>query len=195
MRHTATIDEYITLSLTRCKKMGYFLPNTVQEGTISWRENGEVFAAIKLTTDTLNHVCTLHYCFNGKEIKETVRLRWRSSNLDKGANVWERARGFYYFVCPVTGRSCRNLYLIGGRFVSRFAFKHLYEKQTLSRHQRADIFRFLDAADKVERLERQPYRKRTYRGKPTPYARKLEHLNRQALAWYWNLQGQAESLS
>lgn len=195
MRHTATLDDYLALSITNCKTIGYFKPDTVQEGIIRWRNGGEVIAAIKLTTDTVNHTCTLHYCYNGNEVQETVRLRWRSSNLDNSADLWEKRRGYYYFVCPLTGRSCRKLYLVNGRFVSRFGFRHLYEKQTLSRRQRADLFRFLDAADKVEKLERQPYRKRTYRGNPTPYARKLERLNRRAVAWYYNLQDQAQSLS
>lgn len=185
MRHTATIDEYITLNITRCKKIGYFQPNTVQEGTVSWRNNGEVYAAIKLTTDTFNHTCTLHYFYNGNEVKETVRLRWRSSNLDNSANIWEKGRGFYYFVCPVTGRSCRKLYFVGGRFVSRYGFKCLYEQQTKSRAQRDNpLFGFLDVEAQLETLERQRYRRMTYKGKPTPFARKYERLVNKANKYY-----------
>lgn len=191
MRHNPTIDEYLTLNITTCKKLGYFQPNTVQEGSVLWTNGGEVVAGIKLRTDTINHVCTLSYVWNGTQVEDTVRLRWRSSNLDTGVISWEIGRGFYYFVCPVTGRSCRNLYLVNGRFVSRYAFKALYKQQTLSRHRRADVFRFMDAADKVERLARQRYRKRTYRGKPTPYALRLERLNDKAVKWYGDLQIEA----
>ena len=186
-----TLDEYLTLSLTRCKALGFFAPNTVQEGRINWKtSDGEQVGAILFTTDTVNHTCTLHYSHNGNEVKETVRLRWRSSNLDQGV-TWEKGRGFYYFVCPVTGRSCRKLYLVNGRFVSRHAFKALYEQQVYSRSRRNDIFRFLDYADKLEKLEQQPRRKYTYRGKPTPFARKVERLNRRGAQWYARLNNEA----
>ena len=183
MALTTTLQDYIRLSLTRCKDLGYFVPNATAEGVITWTSGDERIAAVRFKTDTVNNRCIISYRIDGEDVTQKVWLRWCCSNLNRG--------GYYYFVCPVTGRSCRNLYLIGGRFVSRFAFKHLYEKQTLSRHQRADIFRFLDAADKVERLERQPYRKRTYRGKPTPYARQVERLLHKAE----RLAGQAFSLT
>ena len=191
-----TIQDYLRLNLTRCKALGYFVPNATAEGVITWAQGSDVIASVRFTTDTVNHRCTIAYSTaDGEQVTQTVRLRWRSSNLDKGVNTWEKGRGYYYFVCPVTGRSCRNLYLVNGRFVSRHAFPHLYEQQTLSRSRRTDVFRFLTYADKVEQLEQQPRRKYTYRGKPTPFARKVERLNRRAIGWYSTLEEQAHSLN
>ena len=190
-----TIQDYLRLNLTRCKQMGYFVPNATAEGVITWAQGSDVIASIRFVSDTVNHRCTIEYrTADGEQVTQTVWLRWRTSNLDKGANTWEKGRGFYYFVCPVTGRSCRNLYLVNGRFVSRHAFPHLYEQQTLSRSRRNDVFRFLTYADKVEQLEQQPRRKYTYRGTPTPFARKVERLNRRAIGWYGELEEQAHRI-
>ena len=176
-----TIQDYLRLNLTRCKALGYFVPNATAEGVITWAQGSDVIASVRFTTDTVNHRCTIAYSTaDGEQVTQTVWLRWRSSNLDKGV-TWEKGRGFYYFVCPVTGRSCRNLYLVNGRFVSRFAFKALYETQTESHSQRDNpLFKTLDAWDKLEQLERQKYRRYTYRGKPTPYARRVDRLLRKA---------------
>ena len=172
-----TLQDYLRLNLTRCKALGYFVPNATAEGVITWAQGSDVIASVRFTTDTVNHRCTIAYrTADGEQVTQTVQLRWRSSNLDKGV-TWEKGRGFYYFVCPVTGRSCRNLYLVNGRFVSRFAFKALYETQAESHSQRHNpLFKTLDAWDRLEKLERQKYRRYTYRGKPTPYARQVERL-------------------
>ena len=189
-----TIQDYLRLNLTRCKALGYFAPNATAEGVLTWAQGSDVIASVRFTTDTVNHRCTIAYRkTGGEQVVQTVQLRWRSSNLDKGV-TWEKGRGFYYFVCPVTGRSCRNLYLVNGRFVSRHAFPHLYEQQTLSRNRRNDVFCFLTYADKVEQLEQQPRRKYTYRGKPTPFARKVERLNRRAIGWYRDIEEQAHRI-
>lgn len=196
LRHSKPIiQDYLRLSLTRCKALGYFVPNATAEGVITWAQGSDVIASVRFTTDTVNHRCTIAYRkADGEQVTQTVWLRWRSSNLDQGESTGGKVRGYFYFVCPVTGRSCRNLYLVNGRFVSRHAFPHLYEQQTLSRSRRTDVFRFLTYADKVEQLEQQPRRKYTYRGKPTPFARKVERLNRRAIGWHNSLEEQAYRL-
>ena len=184
---TATINDYLRLSLTRCKALGYFVPNATAEGVVSWTRGDDVVGAVRFRTDTVNNRCYIAYrTADGKDETQKVWLRWRASNLNRG--------GYYYFVCPVTGRYCRNLYFVNGRFVSRFAFKALYEQQTLSNSRRNDIFRFLDYADKLEQLEQQPRRKLTYRGKPTPFARKVERLNRRGCLWYERLNDDGRNL-
>jgi hypothetical protein len=97
-------------------------------------------------------------------------LRWCNSNLNRG--------GYYYFICPITEKACRKLYLVNGGFISREAFKPLYEKQTQSHNRRNDVL--LKAAElilQLERLEELKYRRYLYRGKPTPYGEKIKRLN------------------
>lgn len=178
MARTTTIQDYIALSLTKCKEMGYFVPNATAEGVITWSSNGQAIAAVRFRTDTTENRCYIAYTkADGTQVTQKVWLRWHSSNLNNG--------GYYYFVCPVTGRSCRKLYFVGGRFVSRYGFKCLYEQQTKSRAQRDNpLFGFLDVEAQLETLERQRYRRMTYKGKPTPFARKYERLVNKANRYY-----------
>ena len=177
-----TINDCLCLSLTRCKELGYFAPNATAEGVITWSWNGRKYAAVRFMTDTVNHRCGIAYKTNdGEEIQQFIQLRWRPSNLSKPDNLNTDKGGYYYFVCPSTGRACRKLYLINGRFVSRFAFRHIYEQQKKSRNQReSPLMETLAVWDELERLQQQKYRRYTYKGKPTPFARKVERLARKA---------------
>ena len=84
------------------------------------------------------------------------------SNLGKG-HVW-------YFLCPLTGKRCRNLYLVGERFLHREAFTGcLYEKQTYSSSRRS-LNKLFEKAFGAETLYAQLYKnhfKTHYAGKPT----------------------------
>jgi hypothetical protein len=72
------------------------------------------------------------------------------------------------------------LYLVGGRFISRYAFRALYAKQRYSKAQRAEFLTILKEWNEYEQLAAQPYRKTTYRGKPTPYGKQIERYERTA---------------
>ena len=41
-----------------------------------------------------------------------------------------------WFVCPVTGARCRILYLVGGRWISRRAFRGAYPSQRIPARER-----------------------------------------------------------
>jgi len=155
---TGTIEQYICLSVTDCKRLGFFKPGTVATGTVPY--------------------AVLRYRYRDENVDTTLTLRYKGSNLNNGT-------GYYYFVCPVTGLSCRKLYLVNGRFVSRAAFRPLYRKQTESRTRRSGGLALLDALADLEALEGEKYRRFTYRGKLTPYGKKCERIARRAS----NLQG------
>lgn len=177
MTRANTYDDYLTLDLTKCKALGYFVPNATAEGVITWHRGSTKVAAVRLRTDTVNNKVYLAYnTTNGEERQQAIWLRWQSSNLN--------IEGYYYFVCPVTGRSCRKLYFVDGRFISRFAFKALYEAQTRSHAQRKSIWRFLASVSELENLAEQPHRKRTYKGKLTPYARKVQKIDAALMEWH-----------
>lgn len=168
----ATIEDYLTLTVTDCKRLGYFVPNAKATGAIKWTSNGNKVAEIGFGTNLTGiPVAVLSYTYNGKPIDTTITLRFHHSNLNPNAST-----GYYYFVCPVTGRSCRKLYLVDGQFVSRFALRVPYEKQNESRYQRAGMLAYLSSFHKLDELTAQRYRRITYRGKLTPYGRKLKRL-------------------
>lgn len=169
MEKTKSLQDYICLSLTRCKKLGFFVPNSIAEGVMDWCIGSEQIAAAKISTDTINGKCKVIFkTGNGESHTQDIALAWRPSNL--GVN------GYYYFVCPETGRNCRNLYFVNGRFVSRFAFKCLYRQQQESRSERKSPFRQLAKLCEIDDLLHDKYRRYEYKGKPTPYARKVKKM-------------------
>lgn len=175
MTFQVTMEGYLTLSVTDCKKLGYFREGALCKGVVKWtRKDGTKTAEIGFSTDTRNAVpfARFVYTYNGTPKEYTVTLRWKPSNLNP-------KQGYYYFVCPVTGLSCRKLYLVEGRFVSRRAFSAMYTTQTRNRTERSPLLRTLDYLTQAEEMENQRYRKPYYRGNLTPYGRKLERLYKQ----------------
>lgn len=169
MGKTMALQEYICLSLTRCKDLGYFVPNAVAEGVMDWYIGSDQIAAAKLKTDTINGSCEIVFkTENGERLTQNIALAWRPSNLGVG--------GYYYFICPGTGRNCRKLYFVNGRFVSRFAFKALYKQQRESRTARKSPLRQLAKLCECEDIINDKFRRYEYRGKPTPYARKIKKM-------------------
>jgi len=172
-----TIEDYLTLTVKDCKRMGYFVPNAKATGVIKWSRNGNRVAEIGFGTNLTGiPVAVLSYTYNGQPIDATISLRFHHSNLTPNAS--DTTHGYYYFVCPVTGRSCRKLYLVDGHFVSRHALTVPYAKQNESRYQRSGMLAYISAMHELEELTAQKYRRYTYRGKLTPYGRKVERLER-----------------
>lgn len=167
-----TINDYLTLSVSDCKRLGFLKPLAFRSGSVIWHQKGKQLAAVTLTTDTRTvPVAKLSYTVNGKYVCDTLYLRFKHSNLK------ENNGGYYYFVCPETGRNCRKLYLVDGHFKSRSAFRPLYEQQKKSKKQRTNpLYLYLDLEDTAERMVNQKYRRIFYRDKQTPFGCKLEKI-------------------
>lgn len=168
--NTPTIEDLLTLTVTDLKRLGFLRVGEKHGGAVKWERGGERIASIYVITDCTGELgkCRLVYEHpDGKISDYTLYLWFKQSNLNA-------EQGFYYFRCPVTGRTCRKLYLVGGRFISRYAFRALYAKQRYSKAQRTELLTVLKEWNDYEQLAAQPYRKRTYRGKPTPYGEQLE---------------------
>lgn len=94
---------------------------------------------------------------NERSQRETIFFKSKPSNLGDGIT--------YYFVCPRTGALCRRLYFTDRYITSRNGFrKPLYLSQARS-HKQRDLF------------PTEPYRengKMYYRGKLTPYGKRVE---------------------
>ena len=169
-----TIDEYITLSVTDCKRMGYFVNGALASGVVRWKQGGRLVASVGFATDTRGvPVARLSYNYNGQDVTDTIALRWKRSNLRA-----DTEHGYYYFRCPVTGALCRKLYLVDGRFVGRRAFRSLYPQQAKSHTERDGYTSTLERLVRADELARQPYRREYYKGRLTPYGRKMQKLAR-----------------
>ena len=99
-------------------------------------------------------------------IKTEFRLEKR--RLVSGGWAW-------WFVCPVTNRLCKKIYCVNGRFMSRFAIdKPRYRMQLKSKTDR-----LIDRYDFYRGYRpKRPHGKMTYRGKPTPYGKRVERAKR-----------------
>lgn len=169
-----TIDRYLSLSVSDCKRLGFLRPNAICSGSIQWTRGGAVIASVGFGTLTTGvPVARFSYEADGVQMAYDVALRWKRSNLNP-----DSTDGYYYFVCPETGNLCRKLYLVGGRFVSRRAFHALYRCQTYSKKYREDTRAWRALMDADDLVFSQRYRRETYRGKPTPYGRKVDKIAR-----------------
>ena len=163
-------DEVKTVSISFLSKHGYLKPNQWQSGIVTWSRNGNKTGSISIRVNTHPErpYLELDYKSNDTPINYQVALVSILSNIGKGI-VW-------YFICPHTGKRCRKLYLIGGYFYHRSAFRGcMYEKQTQSYNNRWLCRQFdkLHGSDKAyEQIYSKHFKKR-YNGKPTKRYLKL----------------------
>lgn len=184
-RTNCSIEDLLALSITTLKRLGLLARNGSRSGRVEWNQRGRVTASMFVETDTTGEVPLIRFVYNwdGSPVDYSAPLRFTPSNLNRG--------GYYYFVCPITGRSCRKLYLVAGRFVSRFAFRAPYGTQRRGRAEREGrgvyAVQLSNQAGAVEK-----YRKKYYSGKLTPYGRKREKLEAKALNAERNGEGRAD---
>jgi hypothetical protein len=98
---------------------------------------------------------------------QNIRLLTKPFNLNKGS-LW-------YFICPITGTSCRKLYYYNGRFQCRQAINGRYELQSITPKIRKIIKQFTDTQvlDKMRQQIIAPHRRSTYAGSPTASTRRI----------------------
>lgn len=155
-------DGLRTITISFLKTHKYLEPGSFKGGSINWSQNGLPTGNIDIIVSTVEEssYMELIYMADGTPINYRVKLVSVPSNLGFGL--------IRYFLCPVTGKRCRKLYLIGNYFSHRSACDGLYEKQTKSKSGRElyKFFSFLDTDQHYEKLHRK-HLKKTYAGKPT----------------------------
>ncbi|NOZ35659.1 MAG: hypothetical protein GXO80_10225 [Chlorobi bacterium] len=169
-------DSVNQISITKLKEWNYLKPHQISKGIITWSINGKETASISFLINTFveQHFIILDYKYRDKPIKYKVFLKVQYSNLGKGY--------FYYFICPVTGKQARKLYLSGGYFLHRTAFNGcMYECQIKSKYMRK-LDKLFGAHFDYDKLYDELYRKyfkKFYAGKPTKrYKRIINQLKK-----------------
>lgn len=164
------LEEKKFISLNELKKWGYLSEVQNKVGSIEWSRNGEVYSSIGLRSDIDEDYSYLILDYTKQEqyFKYRIDLVRVPSNLGKGE--------VFYFICPITKKRCRKLYLIGDYFAHREAYKNIYyEKQTYSKNMR-DLDRFFSSFPKADKASAEMYSKhfkRFYNGQPTKRYKKL----------------------
>ena len=95
----------------------------------------------------------------GKRLQQRIRVEQQESHLIAGAHV-------YYFLCPVSYQRCKKLYLICNGFRCRKTFRHYYLRQHQSHRERIITY--------DEDAPYRAYGKKYYRGKLTPYGKRVQ---------------------
>jgi hypothetical protein len=170
-------DECKTISISSLKKWGYLKPGEWKSGEITWSRNGVKTGRIGFTTDMFSESphLELNYIYGDIPVNYKVPIVSIPSNMGKGS-IW-------YFVCPVTGKRCRKLYSIGGKFLHREAFRGcFYEKQTYSHNNRSlcKKFEIFFGQDNAYEQMCSKYFKKYYAGKHTKRYMKLFKIIRKA---------------
>lgn len=156
-------DECLTLTISFLKRYGYLKPGQFQSGTSTWSVNCHETASIALAVNTkvAKPYIELNYSASGEARKYQLGLVTIPANIGKG-EVW-------YFRCPATKKLCRKLYLIGGYFYHREAFKGcMYSIQTESKEARQTTRKYkpMYKGNEYDKLQAK-YFKANYAGKPT----------------------------
>lgn len=167
-----TFDDFRSFSTHDLKRLG-FLQNYFC-GILNWLRGSEVTSSIRITAflSSQKSCLSLWYRFNnGETVSDEIYLQFVKSNLGRG--------GYWMFICPVTGKCCRKLYLHNGHFKSRAALPPgiLYESQNVNMSFRPIryLFQHEDQCEALEKAISKPYAKKTYRGKPTRLVKRLEN--------------------
>lgn len=164
------LDEVKQISITKLKEWDYLKPEQIESGAIHWSRDGNSTGSISILVNTNSEQPFLELDYKANDIarKYKVSLVSVDSNLGKG-KIW-------YFLCPNTRRKCRKLYLKGGYFLHREAFRGcMYESQVQSKKDR-DMLKVFGSYFKLDNLYNQLYKKnfkKTYAGKPTKRYLKL----------------------
>ena len=183
-------DEAMQLNISKLKQWGclnetHHARHTLTWSSTSWHgtyERGSISMTVNMIT--ARPYIELDYNCNEEPYKYRVMLVSIPSNLGKG-NIW-------YFRCPQTNKRCRKLYLVGGYFLHRAAFKGcMYESQIQSKKYR-ELDRTFGVYFKADNLYNQLYQKhfkKTYAGKPTKkYLRIMEQIDKSERISYLDIE-------
>lgn len=172
--HSYFLDEMIQISTGDLRQIGYLKRDRVKSGNIIWTDTSDRGQAgswwsgdtreisIEIVIDVPRGVMLLNYETLGTKISDKFELESVPSNLGVGH--------VYYFVCPMTSRRCRKLYLMGQHFLSRYAcLSAIYSCQSLSKSVRPyrSSAEALSEKHRLQELLSKPYAKALYRRKPT----------------------------
>lgn len=155
-------DSLKMVTISFLKSRNYLEPDSFKGGNIQWSRNGQPDGNIDIKVNTVEErpYLELDYKANGTPINYRVQLVTIPSNLGFG-QIW-------YFLCPVTGKRCRKLYLATNYFYHRTACRGMYDTQVQSKKSRDfyKVFGYFRNDQLYKQLHKKNF-KRTYAGRPT----------------------------
>lgn len=131
---------------------------------------------------------TMNFDYRGKREVQFISIVFVTSNLGNG-KAW-------YFECPVSGKRCRKLVLVKGKFMHQSCIANAYYKQQTESVPKRTSMKWIRRYQEYQSLlkrQMSPYYKPTYAGNSTRLAvRSTKALDRYAAAlnnkkevWMW----------
>lgn len=172
----SNIDNSLCVNVSSFRKWGDLKKDYVN-ATYSWTTHSKSklgsigYVIKKINSD--RKILTLSYTFKGEKIKYDITLVSFPTNIGNGKR--------WYFICPSTKKRCTKLISPNDSkyFLHRTAYPNLlYFSQKRSKEYRRldNTFGWLFERERLEKELEQPYKKRHYKGNPTPVAAKLKRL-------------------
>lgn len=161
-------DRLKSISTADLKKWNLLKSSFPRQGQITWIQNDRVNFSINYKLGFRpNNYLILNYHFDGRDYNYSVRIAHFPSNLGKGM--------VNYFVCPVTGRTCRKLHLNNGIFQHRGNIDGFYQWQIYSHKDRAlcRIYDDIKICHNAEFSMQEKYFKKFYLNHPTKRYKKI----------------------
>jgi len=175
---TPSIDDCLTIRIAKLNAWGHLKEGwEVFNRFYIWMQGdseiGRIGYSIKEVHETQKRMI-LDYQVRGEPVRYEIALESIPTNLGKGKR--------WYFVCPHTRQRCMNLICPTGSkyFLHRSAFPDLmYESQKKSKAYRQfeAQYGWIFKETRIQQELNQKYRKRHYRGRPTPLVRKYSKVS------------------
>jgi hypothetical protein len=159
------INQEKTLTTGYLSKCGYFKTDYKTTGSTGWTSNRtkdlDIDIEVIMTKD-YEHVILNYFDFNSNLVEQVINLESKPSNLGIGL-IW-------FFVCPFTGATCRNLIFVNNRFMHRSnLINAMYGTQAESKYWRK-MFQLQPNIPTTERILNEPnqkHYKKYYKGNLT----------------------------
>lgn len=166
-QHPSTEEEAILIRREIVSSSQGYLTGTLSRGELSF----EIVADVDFIETIEVERLLFKWEYRGRHYSKSIAVESRPSNLGLSAPV-------YFFVCPYSGALCSKLYTDGDILSGRRGFRHTYRDRNLSHNSRDNLklYRMVEGAT----IQRN--RKKTYRGKPTRYGKRLRDSSRACLS-------------
>lgn len=176
------IEDQFFINMAQFKEYGVLIPYTKSSGIYNHVENGALRGSLDFFLSIgMNSYSTFSGLFRGKPFEKTIEIKVCESNLSKKIPTKE-PKAIYFFICPVTRKRCRKLYVIGGKFGSAKAFDSLYYRQQTYSKNQVCYEALFGAIEKLKKLQEEKYSfayRWHYNGKHTRiYKRKEKEMMR-----------------
>src|SRR5690606_6313544 len=166
----ALVSDTFCVDLSVLKDWGLLKPFLKSEGVYNDIRDGYQKGSISFFLDTgAMPYCILSGNYRGIPFENTIKLAVKNSNLIPQHGKFTKLSKIYYFICPITGKRCRKLYVMGAQFGCAKALNFYYSQQIKSKKQFVfeAVYKSIGGLERLMEEKYAPRIRRSYNGKIT----------------------------